>query len=167
MDVSLQPWVRREGITLEEWCALDEEERGEFVDGALVEEEVPGTVHEVVIAWLIFVLRGRRPSKRTLVLPSGPKLVVSNRRGRIPDVVVYLEAAERPPASGVTRTPPSIVVEVVSAAAKDVRRDRVDKLTEYAAFGVRFVPRRPAGRQAAPLKHCAQVSPGAAVDVAL
>ena len=52
--MSLQPSVLRERITLEEWCELDEEERGEFVDGTLVrrwQEEVPGTVHEVVIAW--------------------------------------------------------------------------------------------------------------------
>jgi hypothetical protein len=49
VDVSLEPSVLRERITLEEWCALDEEVRGEFVDGTLVEEEVPGTVHEVII----------------------------------------------------------------------------------------------------------------------
>ena len=86
----------------------------------------------------VFALSRWRPSKRTLVLPSGHKLVVSSRRGRVADLVVYLEAAPRPPPSGVTRLPPSIVVEVVSAAAKDVRRDRVDKLAEYAAFGVRW-----------------------------
>jgi hypothetical protein len=61
VDVSLQPSVLRERITLEEWCALDEEERGEFVDGTLVQrwqEEVPGTVHEVVVACPREVVRG-------------------------------------------------------------------------------------------------------------
>jgi Uma2 family endonuclease len=136
MNVNLTPSVLRERITLEEWCELDEEERGEFVDGTLVEEEVPGTVHEVIVAWLLFVLMRWRPSKRTLVLASGHKMVVSSRRGRIPDLVVYLETTSRPPPSGVTRAPPSIVVEVISTPARDVRRDRVDKLAEYAAFGV-------------------------------
>jgi Uma2 family endonuclease len=138
MNVSLTPSVLRERITLEEWCELDEEERGEFVDGTLVEEEVPGTVHEVIVAWLLFVLMKWRPSRRTMVLASGHKMVVSSRRGRVPDVVVYFDTASRPPPNGVTRAPPGIVIEVVSTRAKDVRRDRVDKLAEYATFGVRW-----------------------------
>ncbi|MGH7440734.1 MAG: Uma2 family endonuclease [Polyangiaceae bacterium] len=136
--MSLEPSVLRERITLEEWASLDEEVKGEFVDGALVEEEVPGTVHEVLVSWLVMVLGVWSNSGRVLVLASGLKLIVSSRRGRVPDVVVYLEATPKPPVSGVTRVPPSIVVEVVSAAARDARRDRVDKLAEYAAFGVRW-----------------------------
>jgi Uma2 family endonuclease len=138
LDVNLHPTVLRDRLTVDEWAALDEEERGEFVDGALVEEEVPTTVHEILIAWLVRLVGNWKPSKRVIVLSAGHKLVLSRGRGRIPDAVVYLEEAPRPPRNGVARVPPSIVVEVVSATARDARRDRVEKLREYAAFGIKW-----------------------------
>ena len=43
-----------------------------------------------------------------------------------------------PPRRGPGRAPPDILVEVISSGARDVRRDRIEKAADYAAFGVRF-----------------------------
>ncbi|MGH7435676.1 MAG: Uma2 family endonuclease [Polyangiaceae bacterium] len=125
-------------MTLEEWAALDEDEPGEIVDGVLVEDEVPSTIHELVALHVGSLLRGWGRAHGALVFGSGVKLAVAPRRGRMPDVVAYFAGAPRPPPYGVVGVPPSLVVEIVSAHASDERRDRIDKLTEYAVFGIRW-----------------------------
>jgi Uma2 family endonuclease len=63
----------------------------------------------------------------------------AQRRGRKPDVSMYL-AGSRLPARGsaMTTRPPDVVIEVISPRPRDTRRDRIEKLGEYAKFGVRF-----------------------------
>lgn len=125
--------------TLTEWVALDEDEPGEVVDGQLVEEEVPEIVHEVCVSWLIWVLRSwLAPRKGGLVIGSEAKFGVAPRRGRKPDASVYLPGGRRPPGRGLVRVPPDIMVEVVSPLPRDVRRDRLDKMGDYAGFGVHW-----------------------------
>jgi Uma2 family endonuclease len=125
-------------ISIEQWAALDEESRGELVDGTLVEEEVPGTIHELLVAWLCETLRRWGRPAGVIVFASGLRLALSPRLGRIPDVAVYLPASRRPQLRGAVDVPPSLVVEVVSPGPRDARRDRVEKLHDYAAFGVRW-----------------------------
>src|SRR4029079_18739213 len=74
---------------------------------------------------------------KVLVLGSGVKYAVRPDRGRKPDLAVYLHPETRiPPARGLVRVPPDIVVEIVSASPRDERRDRIEKMDEYATFGV-------------------------------
>jgi Uma2 family endonuclease len=136
MSTHPTPATERERMTLEQWASLDDEVRGELVDGALVEDEVPSTIHELLVAWIIGVLHSWGRPRGVLLLGSGAKLALSHDRGRMPDVAVYLPGARRPPLRGAIDVPPSIVVEVVSASPRDQRCDRVEKLGEYAAFGV-------------------------------
>lgn len=114
---------------------MDEDEPGELVDGRLEEEEVPDLIHELVVAWLIQVL-GNWLGEAGFVFGSGGKYKVRSDRGRKPDVAVYLPETMKPPARGIVRVPPDIAVEVVSSTPRDERRDRIEKMDEYAAFGV-------------------------------
>ncbi len=125
-------------MTLAEWADLPEDEPGELVDGRLVEEEVPDYVHEVVVGWLIRVLGIWIAPLGGLVGGSDAKFAVTPERGRKPDVTVFLPGSRKPPRRGVVRVPPDIAVEVISPSPRDGRRDRIQKVEEYAAFGVRW-----------------------------
>ncbi|UQA56275.1 Uma2 family endonuclease [Polyangium aurulentum] len=127
-----------EPMTLEAWAALPEDEPGELVDGLLVEEEMTNAVHEAMLARLTYILMGWAGAHGARVFGSGLKLAVRSDRGRIPDMSVYLAGAKRPPVEGPIRVPPSIVVEVVSSTPRDGRRDRIEKIDEYASFGIRW-----------------------------
>jgi Uma2 family endonuclease len=123
-------------MTLDEWAAMGEDEPGELVDGRLEEEEVPDLIHELVVMWLGQVLRNWL-GRKGFVFGSDGRYAVRPDRGRKPDVTVYLEPeTRRPPARGLVHVPPDIAVEVVSASPRDERRDRIEKMDEYAAFGV-------------------------------
>jgi len=123
--------------TLEQWLALDEDEAGEFVDDQIVEEEVPDFVHELAITWLAAALRAWLGTNG-FVAGSEVKLVVTPGRGRKADLVVFLPGSPPPPRRGPLTKPPDILVEVVTPSPRDERRDRVEKMAEYARFGVPF-----------------------------
>jgi Uma2 family endonuclease len=116
---------------------LPEDVPGEFVDGRLVEEEVPDYLHEVLVAWLARVLGDWAERVGAIVGASEAKFTLSSNRGRKADLTVYF-AGRRPPPRGVITVPPDLAVEIVSPSPRDQRRDRVEKMDEYARFGIRF-----------------------------
>ena len=126
------------GMTLEAWADMDEDEPGELVDGELVEEEMPTHAHERVVAWLLLVLGIWAKPRQVLVFGSEHKLGVAQQRGRKPDVSMYLSGARLAANASMSKKPPHGVIEVVSPRPRDVHRDRIDKLGDYARFGVRF-----------------------------
>ena len=125
-------------LTIEEWADMPEDDPGELVDGVLVEEEMPDLVHETVVAWLVATVHRWITPLRGFVFGSEAKFAVGPRRGRKPDVTIYLPGCPRLPAYGVVRVPPDVAVEVISRTPKDRRRDRRDKAVDYASFGVRW-----------------------------
>lgn len=127
------PLLRR--MTLDEWADLPEDEEGEFVDGWLVEEEVPDFLHEAIVAWLLEKLGKWSRERGGIAGASDAKFAVASNRGRKPDATVFLPG-RLPPARGLVRVAPEIAIEIVSVRPRDRRRDRLEKSAEYAAFGI-------------------------------
>ncbi len=131
--------VAFEQLSVAQWAELDDEVSGELVDGRLEEEEMPTALHEAVALWIARVLGNWVVPRGGMAFGAELKLAVSGRRGRKADASAYLPGRPLPGRrAGATRRPPSIVVEVLSSRPRDVRRDTVDKLAEYAAFGVSY-----------------------------
>jgi Uma2 family endonuclease len=128
--------VRR--LTEVEWATLDEDQPGELVDGVLEDEEVPDWIHEVTVAWLISVVRAWVVARGGFVAGSEAKYLLRGGGGRKPDMSAFLPGTNPPPRRGPVRRPPDIMVEVVSPTPRDIRRDRMEKMIEYARFGVRY-----------------------------
>jgi Uma2 family endonuclease len=126
-------------MTLAQWAQLDEDVSGELVDGVLEDEEMPSVMHELIVGWLIAAFRVWLVGRGGLVGGSEAKLAVRPGRGRKADVFVYLPGRSLPSRHAtLLDVPPSIVVEIISPTPRDARRDRVEKVDDYAAFGVLF-----------------------------
>src|SRR3954451_20035200 len=123
-------------LSLDDWFNLPEDQPGELVEGRLEEEEVPDYLHELLVSLLIQILGPWITPRGGLVAGSDAKFAVGSGRGRKPDLTVYFPGSRRPPARGLIRVPPDIAIEIVSPTPRDGRRDRVEKLGDYAAFGV-------------------------------
>jgi Uma2 family endonuclease len=126
-------------MSIEEWAAMPEDEPGELVDGYLVEEEMADYEHETIVSFANAALRGWVVPRGGFVAGSEAKFAVGKEQGRKPDLSVYLPGGSIPPRRGPIRVPPDIVIEVVSPTSLDARRDRIEKVADYAAFGVRWV----------------------------
>ena len=123
-------------MTLDEWSQQPEDEGGELVDGHLTEEEMPDPAHELAVSWLILLFGTWLRGRGGFVFGSEVKLRTRPDRGRKGDVLVYLPGGARPPPRGLLTAPPDIVVEVVTPTPRDERRDRVEKMSEYAEIGI-------------------------------
>ncbi len=115
---------------------MGEDEPGELVDGLLQEEEGADSPHEVIVSALLFVLLTWARPRGGQVLASETKYALSKRRGRKSDISVFLTRERKLPRRGAMKHPPDLMIEVVSPDPRDRRRDRIEKLREYAAFGV-------------------------------
>ena len=110
----------------------------EYVDGVVVERHLGEKPHSKVQRAIIISFNHRYPD--LCVWPEQRVRTVPERRSRVPDVCVTL--AEPP--TDVFETPPFICIEILSR--RDEMSDLLEKLEEYAAFGVPHIwvidPRR-------------------------
>src|SRR5207237_5367903 len=95
-------------------------------------------LHQAVVVGLRGLWHGWVRRRRGLVTGSETQRAVGPRGGRKPDLSVFLPPALPAPSDTLVRVPPHVVVEIASPRPRDVRRDRVDKLADYARVGVRY-----------------------------
>jgi len=124
-------------MSVEEWLNLPEDHEGELVKGILMEDEVPDAIHELTISWLIHLFRSWLAGKG-FVFGSELKILTAKDTGRKPDLAVFLPGSAAPPRRGPITKPPDILIEVVTPSPRDERRDRIEKMSEYATFGVEY-----------------------------
>ena len=123
--------------TWDDFIALEEDDLRELIDGELVEVEVPRWKHEWIVGRLLILLDGwAQAGHGGMVVPSGYKLRISNRRGVMPDVQFYRQGNDVPldQDEGLVRGRPDLVVEVVSPSSQ--RYDRVIKRRWYAQLAI-------------------------------
>lgn len=128
--------TRRPTFRWHDFVALPEDDRRELVDGRLEELEMPTKWHEFIVAFLIRTIGTWAEKKGGLVvLGSGYRLRVSDRRGAMPDVQVLTEEAyDAAGANGLEHGRPELVIEVLLPSSR--AHDGLRKLDWYASLGV-------------------------------
>lgn len=128
-----------EPLSAAAWALLGEDEPGELVDGQIVAEEEVTWMHDETAAWLIGVLWPWLRRNRGRIATSDVRYQIRLDRGRKPDLSLFLAGSTMPaPRSALVTTPPTIAVEILSPRPSDIRRDRVEKMQDYAGFGVQW-----------------------------
>jgi Uma2 family endonuclease len=118
-----------------DFIALEEDDLRELIDGELLELEVPTKAHERIVMDIGYLLRSWSEEHGGLVLGSGYKVRITDRRGVMPDVQFFCKGHENVGGEqGLEEGAPDLAVEVVSPSSR--RYDRVVKLHYYAHIGV-------------------------------
>jgi Uma2 family endonuclease len=120
-------------VSVEEYLNTSFHPDCDYVDGRLVERNLGELDHsdlQTEIA-VFFRLRGKRWGIHAFV---EQRVQVSPTRFRIPDVCVTIGAK---PTEQIFRTPPFLAIEILSK--KDRKRDILERVADYLAFGVRYV----------------------------
>ncbi len=117
----------------EEFVQLPEDDRRELFDGWFLEVDMPTAAHEALVMLVGMFLSQWARQHGGRVLSSGYKVMVSARRGLMPDLQYYRAGRKIPP-QGLTEGAPDLAVEIVSPSSG--RQDRVTKLNYYRSIGL-------------------------------
>jgi Uma2 family endonuclease len=126
--------LRNEGFTEEEYLSLDGSYLVEFVDGRIQVLPMPTTLHQSIVGFLYFILRGWvAGTRRGLVTTAPVRMKLHELHYREPDVMVVLKQNSDRVFNNYW-LPADFVVEVVSESNR--QHDVVTKRVEYAAAGI-------------------------------
>ncbi len=124
-------------VTYEEWLRMPEVQDAteEVVNGEIRIMPPAKLKHMQVIAKLYDAIRSQIDQQTTLAYPAGVGVVITKvpLTSRVPDLTMF-DAATIVEQDGYIHSAPQLVVEVLSPA--DTRRDREEKIADYARIGV-------------------------------
>lgn len=122
-------------VTWDEFVALDDDDRRELIDGALLEIDVPNEPHERIVVELTGLLWQWAKTHGGRVYGSGYKVRISPRRGVMPDAQFVRAGHEGILRhEGIADGAPDLAVEVISPTS--ARYDRREKRDWYASIRV-------------------------------
>lgn len=120
--------LQRVPMSFDDWMALPEEVRAEWVDGVALVSPAPALRHQRITGDLRELLKYALPD---LIVVHEGATRTADRRYRIPDVVAF--RAEPATTAWLTEAP-VVVVEVLSPSTRS--EDQLVKSAEYLAAGV-------------------------------
>ena len=115
----------------------DDGNRYEIIEGELFVSCAPGLTHQIVSDNLIYLIRSYLERHPLGIVVSTIGLILTEYSGVIPDIVFFSHAKSKQIVSGERLTSaPDLVIEILSAGAENVHRDRVAKRQLYGKHGV-------------------------------
>lgn len=123
-------------LTYQDYLGLPDDQDYEIIEGVLYVAPRPAPFHQVVANRLAFDLTGHVEGRGLgLVVPDADLIIHPKDVYVSPDIMVFLGKRVRAiPRRGRIRTPPDLIVEVLSPSTE--RRDRSTKWRVYAELGV-------------------------------
>jgi Uma2 family endonuclease len=116
-----------------DFLALADDDKRELIDGHLLEIEMPTEIHEWIVATLARLLGNWAITRQAgIVLASGYKVRITDRRGVMPDVQFFRSQGCPLQNEGLEEGTPDLAVEIISPSSG--RYDRVKKLAWYASI---------------------------------
>jgi Uma2 family endonuclease len=124
-------------VTYEEWLRMPEvtDAIEEVVNGEIRIMPAPKLKHARIVARTLVALNRQLDTERVLVLTGSFGLIIRKEplTSRVPDLAVF-ESATLVEQDGYIHSAPQLLVEVLSP--ENTRREREEKLADYASIGV-------------------------------
>ncbi len=126
-----------DGYTIEDYCAIPEDQRVELIDGVLYDMASPGITHQSISMSLSIqigtYINKKGGNCRAFAGPIDVQLVNDNRTMLVPDIIVVCDPDKVKKERIVGA--PDFVVEIISHSSR--KRDYEIKMKKYNAAGVR------------------------------
>ncbi|HEY6806653.1 MAG TPA: Uma2 family endonuclease [Pyrinomonadaceae bacterium] len=116
----------------------DDGNRYELIEGELYVSSAPGLTHQIVSDNIVHLMRTYLDQNPMGIAVSTIGLILSNYNGVIPDIVFFShEEADQIVSNERLYSAPSLVIEILSAGAGNLHRDRVAKHQLYQKYAVK------------------------------